>query len=116
MKKERKYLSGAEKIGILRRHLIEGVAISKVCEEAGIGPGQFYRWQQELFESGAEVLDGRRGRCRPGVSKEAERVVRLEAKLREKDEVLAELMGEYVALKKRMVKPEGRMGAARYAG
>jgi len=101
MKKERKQLSGTEKAAVIRRHLIEGVAISKVCEESGIGPSQFYRWQQELFEGGAELFEGRRGRRRPEVSKEAEKVERLEKKLREKDEVLAELMGEYVALKKK---------------
>jgi transposase len=101
MKEERKKLSGAEKVGLIRRHLVEGEEVSKVCEEGGISPRQFYRWQQELFEGGAEVLDGQRGRHGREVSKEAGKVVRLEAKLREKDEVLAELMGEYVALKKK---------------
>jgi transposase-like protein len=81
---------------------VEGVTVSQLCEEAGIGPGQFYRWQQELFENGAELLDGRRNRRKPEVSKEAEKVLRLEAKLREKDEVLAELMSEYVAVKKKI--------------
>ena len=38
MREVRKQLSGAEKVGILRLHLLEGVAISKVCEEAGIAP------------------------------------------------------------------------------
>ena len=62
MKEERKKLSGAEKVGLIRRHLVEGEEVSKVCEEGGISPRQFYRWQQELFEGGAEVLDGQRGR------------------------------------------------------
>lgn len=101
MKVKRKNLSGTEKISILRRHLLEGKAVSQVCEEAGIGPGQFYRWQQELFESGAELLGGRRNRRKPEVSRESEKVLRLESKLREKDEVLAELMSEYVAVKKK---------------
>ncbi len=101
MKKEQKRLNGVQKMALLRRHLVEGVSISQVCEDAGIAPTQYYRWQQELFEGGAELLEGRRGR-RPGVvSQDAQKVARLEAKMREKDEVLVELMSEFVALKKK---------------
>jgi transposase-like protein len=81
--------------------LVEGIGISKVCEEAGIAPSQFYRWQQELFEGGAGLLDRRRGRRQAEVSKDSQKVERLERKLQEKDEVLGELMAEYVALKKK---------------
>ena len=101
MKSVRKGFNGAEKIKWLRRHLVEKVPVTQICEEAGVSPTHFYRWQQELFENGAEVLEKRRGRVKVVSSVDTAKVNRLEAKLREKDEVLAELMGEYVALKKK---------------
>lgn len=100
MSKEKRHFSGTEKVRILRRQLVEKEAVSKVCEEEGLSPVQFYRWQKELFENGWELFEGGRGRRRSERSKEAERISHLEVKLRQKDEVLAEVMGEYVALKK----------------
>lgn len=99
---KRKKLRGPEKIELLKRHLVNGVAISKVCEESGVTPSLFYRWQQELFEKGGELLDGqRRGQKIAEVKHDEMKLTNLEAKLRAKDEVIGELMGEYVALKKK---------------
>jgi len=52
MKKQRKHYP-AEKIAILRRHLLEKESISKGCDEVGLQPTVFYRWQKEFFENGA---------------------------------------------------------------
>lgn len=97
MKKERRYLSADEKVAILRRHLIEKAPISKLCEEAGIAPTLFYRWQEQLFLNGAVALESKR---RAERSQEQVRIEKLQSKIRQKDEVLAELMAEHVALKK----------------
>jgi transposase-like protein len=75
MKKERKHYTAEEKVAILRRHLLDKQPISKFCDELGLQPTVFYRWQKEFFENGA-------------------------AAFQTKDEVLAELMAEHVALKK----------------
>jgi transposase len=56
----------------------------------------FYRWQKEFFENGAAAFEQR---ARPNHSAEQERNAYLEKKIQTKDEVLAELMAEYVALK-----------------
>ncbi len=53
MPNERRSFSGAEKMAILREHLIERVPISEVCEKHGIQPTLFYVWQKKLFEDGA---------------------------------------------------------------
>jgi transposase len=53
MKKQRKQYTPEEKVAILRRHLVEGVPISDLCDEMGLQPTVFYRWQKELFENGA---------------------------------------------------------------
>jgi len=101
--KQRRHLTGQEKVAILRRHLVEKVPVSDLCEKHGIHPTLFYRWQKDWFEQGAVVFDAPRGRN--GSAKRTEdaatrRIAALEDKLRRKDEVLSELMEEHVALKK----------------
>src|SRR5438876_11199330 len=53
MKKQRKHYAPEEKVAILRRHLLEKETISKLCDEVGLQPTVFYRWQKEFFENGA---------------------------------------------------------------
>ena len=99
MKKTRKHYTGEEKVAVLRRHLLEQEPISKLCDELGLQPTVFYRWQKEFFENGAAAFQSK---ARPDQQAEKERIEFLEKKIRRKDEVLAELMGEYVALKKEL--------------
>ena len=54
MKKQRKHYSPEEKAAILRRHLLEKEPISKLCDELGLQPTVFYRWQNEFFENGLQ--------------------------------------------------------------
>src|SRR5262245_11100810 len=56
MKKQRKHYTPEEKVAILRRHLLEKEPISKLCDELGLQPTVFYRWQKEFFENGAAVM------------------------------------------------------------
>ena len=97
MKKQRKHYATEEKVAILRRHLLEKESISTLCDELGLQPTVFYRWQKELFENGAAAFEQR---ALPNHSAEQERIAYLEKKIQTKDEVLAELMAEHVALKK----------------
>ena len=71
--------------------------ISELCDEQGLQPTVFYRWQKEFFENGAAAFEQK---ARPNHSAEQERIAYLEKKLQTKNEVLAELMEEHVALKK----------------
>lgn len=102
MEKQRKHWTAADKVKFLRRHLVEKVPVSQVCDEAGIQPTQFYRWQQTFFENGTAAFD-RPGR--PPSSAHEQRIAFLESKIQRKDEVLAELMEEHVALKKSLGEP-----------
>jgi transposase len=52
MRKERKHYTAKEKVAILRRHLLDQVPVSDLCEENGLQPTVFYRWQKEFFENG----------------------------------------------------------------
>ncbi len=96
-RKSRKNYTAQEKVAIVRRHLIEKVPVSDVCEQYQLSPTVFYRWQADLFENGAAALE--RKNARPNQA-EAKRVAYLEAKLTQKNEVLSELMEEHVKLKK----------------
>ena len=100
MSRARRNFTGAEEMAILREHLIEQAPVSEVCEKHGIQPTVFYQWQKKLFEEGAAVFEQPRAKSSRQQSAEARRIEALEAKVRRKDEVLAELMEEHVALKK----------------
>lgn len=86
---------------MLRRHLVEKVPVSQLCEEAKLQPTVFYRWLKQFFEHGAAALERSNGQApeRPDL-KAQRRIAHLEARLQTKDTVLAELMEEHVALKK----------------
>src|SRR5258708_26978161 len=56
MKKERKHYTAEEKVAILRRHLLDKVPVSDLCEELNLKPTVFYRWQKEFFENGAAAF------------------------------------------------------------
>jgi transposase-like protein len=99
MKKQRKHYSPEEKVAILRRHLLEKEPISKLCDELGLQPTVFYRWQKEFFENGVAAFEHK---ARPNDSADQERIAYLEKKIQTKDEVLGELMAEHVALKKKL--------------
>src|ERR1700688_1094402 len=97
MKKQRKQYTPEEKVAILRRHLLDKEPISKLCDELGLQPTVFYRWQKEFFENGAAAFQAKARKNQPA---EQERVEYLQKKIQVKDEVLAELMAEHIALKK----------------
>jgi len=65
MRKERKHYTGEEKVAILRRHLLDKVPVSDLCEVYGLQPTVFYRWQKEFFENGAAALIFRSRKLRP---------------------------------------------------
>jgi transposase len=97
MSKSRRKFSAEQKVAILRRHLLDQVPVSDVCEEYGLNPTVFYRWQKVLFENGAAAFEQRDG----GRARNLERKMdALSSRLAHKDEVIAEIMESHVALKK----------------
>jgi transposase-like protein len=102
VRKQRKHYTAEEKVAILRRHLLEQEPVSQLCDELELQPTVFYRWQKELFENGAAAFHLK---ARANAQAEQERIQYLEKKIQRKDEVLAELMEEHVALKKSLGEP-----------
>ena len=53
MSNECRQFRADEKIKILKQHLVEKKPVSEVCEQHGLVPNLFYRWQQEFFQNRA---------------------------------------------------------------
>ncbi len=102
MKKTRRRFTPEEKVALLRSHLVEKSPVSEICREHCLQPTAFYRWQQELFENGTAAFQRSKG---AEERRTQERITYLETRIQRKDEVLAELMMEHVALKKSLGEP-----------
>jgi transposase len=101
MSKQRRHFEGTEKVAILKRHLIDKIPVSDLCDEYDLYPNQFYGWLKEFFENGHAAFDnGRKSKAAENVKDQ--KIEKLEAKLQRKDAVLAELMEEHVNLKKEL--------------
>jgi transposase-like protein len=98
-RRERRHFSAQQKVALVKRHLLDGVTVSDLCDEARITPTQFYQWQKQLFEGGAAAFEKRPGKP-AGPSPVERRIAHLELKLATKNEVIAELTEENVRLKK----------------
>jgi transposase-like protein len=101
MEKSRRHYSPEQKVAILREHLVEQMPVSEVCEKHQIHPTLFYQWQKTFFENGATAFERERPRSQ-SLGKEQDKINRLEAKLKDRDEAPAELMQEHVRLKKEL--------------
>jgi len=107
--KNRRYFSPEQKVAILREHLIEGKAVSDLCDKYKIHPAVFYQWQRRLFENGTAAFESKqfRSRISDGYQKKIEA---LEQKLQRKNEVLSELLEERTRLKKELGETWGLSG------
>lgn len=100
----RRHFTGTEKVAILKRHLLEKVPISNLCDEFHLYPNQVYAWLKEFFENGHAAFDNGR-KSKAVEDAQQARIQQLEAKLTRKNEVMAELMEEHTALKKTLGEP-----------
>jgi transposase len=103
-RKPRKHYSPAEKVALLRRHLIDKVPVSDLCDEQQLNVNVFYQWQRQFFENGAAAFE-RSGNSRRSDDAKDRRIAQLQAKLLQKHEVISELMEENVLAKKAIGEP-----------
>src|SRR5262245_29147745 len=101
-KRTRRRHSSEQKAALLKRHHLDKVPISELCNENKLQPSLFYDWQRQLFANAGAVFEG----PKPGASSREkeleERIAQLEQKLAKKDAVIAEISEEYVNLKKEL--------------
>ncbi len=78
------------------------IPVSDLCDKHEILPTQFYGWQKLFFENGAAAFEAASKRTRREDDKDRQ-IAALQAKLTQKNEVVAELLQEHVQLKKRVL-------------
>ena len=95
----RKRYTAEEKVKILREVLEDGKQISQVAEKYGLSPNNIFKWRKQLFEEGLQTFQIKR----TDISGKAEerKITALEDRIKQKDEIIAELAEELLALKKK---------------
>ena len=104
MSKQRRHFAATEKVAILKRHLVDKVPVSNLCDELHLYPHQFYGWLKDFFENGHRAFDSDR-KSKAVEDGKDKKIEQLEAKVLRKNEVMAELMEEYTQLKKEIGEP-----------
>lgn len=100
-KRARRHHTTEQKVAILRRHLIDKVSVSDLCNEYKLQPSVVYTWLKQAVENLGTALEPQ---APSGVDRREKeltaKVEKLEARLAKKDSVIAEISAEYVQLKK----------------
>ena len=55
MIKRRKNYTPEEKVAILKKHFVEKVTVSDICDRYNLQLTVFYRWQKQFFENRAQT-------------------------------------------------------------
>ena len=97
MVKKRRKFSADHKVSFIRKHLIDKVPVSDICDELNITPNQFYRWQAEFFENGSKAFIKE---SRSSLKKSETLSNKLKSDVSQKNDVIAELVEENIRLKK----------------
>ncbi|HOX40243.1 MAG TPA: transposase [Candidatus Brocadiia bacterium] len=98
-RKPRKNYTPEEKLQMLKRHIVDRVPVSDICDHNQLDPNVFYRWMKQFWENGAVVFE--RERDKPSVQMQR-RVDELQQQVTEKNGVIAELLAAHMELKKRL--------------
>jgi transposase-like protein len=95
----RRQFTPPQKAEIVRRHLVGKVAVSALADELKIQPSQIHGWVKQVLDQ-AEMAFQKQPAHRRAEGAKDQRITRLEEKLVQKNEVIAELMEENVRAKK----------------
>jgi len=95
----RRHFTPQQKAEVVRRHVVGKEPVSKLAEELGVQPSQIHGWVNQVLAQ-AETAFQRAGKPRRDEQRKDEKLARLETKLVQKNEVIAELMEENVRAKK----------------
>jgi len=103
-RRTRRNFTPQQKAEIVRRHLADKVAVSDLADELDIQPSLIHTWINQVLTQAERAFEqprpGRRAKDDP-----QQKIARLQQKLGQKNEVIAELMQEHVQLKKGLGEP-----------
>ena len=95
----RRHFSAEQKAQIVRRHLQGKEPVSELAEEFCLQPSLIHNWVNQVLTQAEKAFDRSSGNDRAEQAKQR-RIEQLEAKIANKNEVIAELMEENVRAKK----------------
>ena len=95
----RRHFSAEQKAAVVRRHLGGKEPISKLAEELGVQPSLIHNWVNQVLAQAEKVFEKTPENGRDEKLKDR-RIEQLQAKLVNKNEVIAELMEANVLAKK----------------
>lgn len=100
---KRRHFTPEQKAEIVRRHLSGKEPVSKLADELDVQPSQIHTWVNQVLAQAEAAFEKstRNGRARTDKTKDR-RIEQLEAKIADKNEVIAELMEANVRAKKEL--------------
>lgn len=104
MTRKKRQFTAEQKATILRRHLVDKVPISDLCDEYKIQPSLFHVWQRQLLENMGAALEDRRTRQvdERAARTQQQTIEKLKTQLQKKDSIIAFVSEEHLALKKKL--------------
>lgn len=99
MSRGRRSFTPVQKAEVVRRHLAGKEAVSDLADELGVQPSQIHTWVQQVLAQAERAFERSTGARRAEDARQ-QRIEQLQAKLVQKNEVIAELMEENVRSKK----------------
>jgi transposase len=99
MSSTRRHFSAAQKAQVVRRHLSGKEPVSDLADELKIQPSMIHLWVKQVLEQAERAFERSSG-SRLATRATEGRIEHLEARLVQKNEVIAELMEENVRAKK----------------
>ena len=99
MSNTRRHFSAEQKAQVVRRHLSGKEAVSDLADELKVQPSVIHLWVKQVLEQAERAFEKSPGNRRLTQAQD-HRIQHLEARLVQKNEVIAELMEENVRAKK----------------
>ena len=105
MSKTRRQFSPDQKAQIVRRHLSGKVPVSDLADEYGLQPTQIHNWVKLVLDQAEKAFQNAAGRPPRAELVKDKKIEQLQAKIVQKNEVIAELLEENVKAKKAVGEP-----------
>ncbi len=105
MSQTRRRFTPDQKAQIVRRHLSGKEPISNLADKFGLQPTQIHNWVKLVLDQADKAFQNGPGRPPRLEQLKDRKIEHLQAKLVQKNEVIAELMEEHVKLKKDLGEP-----------
>jgi transposase-like protein len=101
MSRTRRNFTADQKAQIVRRHLAGKEPVSKLADELGLQPSQIHAWVNHVLAQAERAFERSAPNGRVEAAKDR-KIEALQAKLVQKNEVIAELMEDNVRTKKEL--------------